>query len=40
VVGTTVRAAKAEERVRKASGVEGERDRLAALLELLGGEEG
>src|SRR5215217_988984 len=40
LVGTTVRAARAEERVRRAGGVEDERERLAALLELLGGEEG
>ncbi len=39
LVGTTVRAARAEERVRKVGGVESERERLAALLELLGGEE-
>jgi hypothetical protein len=38
LVGTTVRAARAEERARRAGGVESERERLAALLELLGGE--
>ncbi len=39
LVGTTVRAARAEERARKVGGVEGERERLAKLLEVLGGEE-
>jgi hypothetical protein len=36
LVGTTVRAAKAEAAARKADGGEGARDALAALLELLG----
>jgi hypothetical protein len=39
LVGTTVRAAKAEAMARKGCSLQGERDQLAALLDLLGGED-